>query len=212
MDTSDTFTTDGHLDTNRFNLHFAENVEVQFAFLLQHDFVVVRRETTIVRFESPMCGISFYHGRQSFEIGLEIESRPFPGEIFTLSDFIKLVDREQGDNYRNFASRTPDGVANGVQQLAKHFLNWIGPVIFNDEQVFVRLKLQRIALTNEYVLATNLLQARKRAEIAWRSKDYLGFINAFEPVRSLLTSTEVKKVEYAEKQQSASANHKHLFE
>jgi hypothetical protein len=183
--------------TNRSVLRFAEEVEDSFSFLKPLGFRRARSEPTFVRFESPQASINVYHGRRSFEIGLEIES---PTDAYSFSEILRLVDREQGEKYRNYATHTTQGVVEGVGKLAERFQRCIAAGILNDKQLFSRLKLQRQELATNYALETQLQQARRKAEVAWRNKDYASVVEAFKPLRAALTATEVGKLEFAEKQ------------
>jgi hypothetical protein len=157
----------------------------------------VRSEATFVRFESPRASINVYHGRRSFEIGLEIES---PTDAYSFSEILRLVNQEQGEQYRNYATHTVQGVADGIGKLAKLFQGCIAAGILNDKQLFARLKIQREELARDYALETRLKQARRKAETAWHKKDYAAVVKALEPLRASLTATEVGKLGFAEKQ------------
>ncbi|MBI3867401.1 MAG: hypothetical protein HY299_02635 [Verrucomicrobia bacterium] len=184
--------------TDRSLYRFAEEVKTQFSFLETSGFRCVRSEATFVRFESPTAGVNVYHGRQSFEIGLEIESASSPTDNYSLSEVLRLVDRKRGERYRNYATHTMQGVAEGVRKLAELFQHCIG--ILNDKELFLHLRLQRKELAKDYALETQLEQARRKAEAAWRTKDYAAVVEALKPSRAALTETEVAKLEFAEKQ------------
>lgn len=190
--------------TDRSVLRFAEEVKVRFAFLETLDFRCVRSEATFVRFESPRTKVSVYHGRRSFEIGLEIESASAPTDAptdaYSFSEILRLVDRKQGEQYKNYATHTAEGVAEGVGKLSGLFQRCIAAGILNDKQLFKRLKLQREELARNYALQTQLEQARRKSEAAWRTKDYAAVVEALKPFRAALTATEVGKLEFSERQ------------
>ena len=60
------------MSTDCTSLRFAETVEENFSFLQGHGFKRVQSEPAFVRFESSCIHLNVYHGRQSFEVGLEI--------------------------------------------------------------------------------------------------------------------------------------------
>ena len=186
--------------TDRSVLRFAEEVKDHFSFLEALGFHCVRSEATFVRFESPKASINVFHGRHSFEIDLEVESAQSPTDVYSFSEILRLVDREQGEQYRNYATHTPQGVAEGVGKLAELFQRCIAAGILNDKQLFSRLKLQRQELARNYALETQLVQARRKSESAWHKKDYAAVVEALKPLRAALTATEVGKLEFAEKQ------------
>ena len=183
--------------TDRSVLRFAEETKDRFAFLETLGFHHVRSEQTFVRFESPRANVNVYHGRRSFEIGLEIESA---ADAYSFSEILRLVDRKQVEQYRNYATHTAQGVAEGVAKLAELFQGCIAAGILNDKQLFARLKAQRGELARNYALETQLEQARRKSEAAWRTQDYAAVVAALKPLRAALTATEVGKLEFAEKQ------------
>jgi hypothetical protein len=186
--------------TDRSVLRFAEEVKGRFSFLETLGFRCVRSEATFVRFESARASVNVYHGRRSFEIGLEMESASSPTNAYSFSELLRLVDREQGEQYRNYATHTAQGVAEGVGKLAELFQRCIAAGILNDDQLFSRLKLQKKELTAIYANEVELRQARRAAEAAWHKKDYAAVVKVFKPLRAALTATEVGKLEFAEKQ------------
>ena len=186
--------------TDRSVLRFAEAVKERFAFLETLGFRCVRSEATFVRFESSRVAINIFHGRHSFEIDLEIEPAQSPTDVYSFSEILRLVDREQAEHSRSYATHTAQGVVEGVRQLAELFQWCIATGILNDDQLFSRLKLQKKELVKNYALETELFQARRTAEAAWRTKDYAAVVKALKPLRAALTATEAGKLEYAEKQ------------
>lgn len=186
--------------TDRSVLRFAEEVKDCFSFLEALGFRRVRSEPTFVRFESPRANINVYHGRRSFEIGLEIESASSPTDAYSFPEILRLVDRNQGDQYKYYATHTAQGVTEGVGKLAELFQRCIAAGILNDKQLFSRLKVQQKEIAAKYALEVELRQARRQSESAWHRKDYAAVVKALKPLRAALTATEVRKLEFAEKQ------------
>ena len=86
--------------------------------------------------------------------------------------------------------------------MAELFHRCISSGILNDEQVFSRLKRQRKELVNSYALETRLLLARRTAEAAWHKKDYETVMKLLKPFRAVLTTSEVGRLEFAERKGS----------
>jgi hypothetical protein len=186
--------------TDRSLLRFAEEVKDRFSFLEALGFRCVRSEATLVRFESPRVSINTYHGRRSFEIGLDVEPMAPSTHAYSISEILRLVDPEQAEHYRNYATHTAQGVAEGVRQLAGLFHHCIAAGILDDNRLFSHLKLQEEELAAKYAHEVELRQARRKSEAAWRTKDYAAVVEALKPLRAALTATEVGKLEFAEKQ------------
>lgn len=186
--------------SDRSVLRFAEEVKDRFSFLEALGFRRTCSEATLVRFESPSIGINVFHGRRSFEIGLEIQSTQLPTESYSIPEIVRIFDKEQGVQYKYYATHTAQGVSEGVRQLAKLFQRCVAAGLLNDTQFFSRLEQQKKELVAKYALEVQLRQARRESEIGWRKKDYAAVVKALKPLRAGLTATEVGKLEYAEKQ------------
>jgi hypothetical protein len=190
----------------RQSLRFAEAVEENFSFLAAHGFKCVQSEPTFVRFESEHDYVNIYHGRKSFELGLEIgpseasgsDERPYP-----MSGLIRLVEPSKADEYRNYATHTADGVAEGVQRLAALFRRYVDAGVLDDATLYSRLEENRKAWSRDYATKVKLGQARRKVEIAWHAKDYLKVVTLLRPLRDALTPAERQKLDFAEKHSEA---------
>jgi hypothetical protein len=187
--------------TDRHELRFAEAVEDQFGFLQEHGFRRVQREPSFVRFESKHVYVNVYHGRQSFEIGLEVGSLVAGAEetSYSMSEIIRLVEPGKADGYRNYAARSPNGVAEGVQGLAMLFRRYVDAGVLDGSGLFERLRKGRKTWSREYAKEVNLTHARQKLGVAWHAKDYTQVVELLRPLRDALTPTELHKLEYAEK-------------
>jgi len=61
-----------------------------FDFLLRLGFAVVRREETLVRFESDTVFVNVYHGRSSYQVGLEL-GRIREDDLYSLHEVLSAV-------------------------------------------------------------------------------------------------------------------------
>lgn len=95
----------------RSSLHFSHEVKKCFLFLEDLDFCCVRSEDTFVRYESPMMGINIYHGRQSYEISLEIQSVQAPIEMYSISEILSLVDPQNANIWMHRCDWKTDALA-----------------------------------------------------------------------------------------------------
>lgn len=188
---------------DRHVLHFAEVVEENFNFLAAHDFERTRRELTLVRFESKCVYVNVYHGRKSFELGLEVGQAALGlpnGTPYTMSEIVRLAEPAKADEYRNYAARDAAGVRAGVQQLAALFRRYFDAGVLDDSGVFVRFKRQREAWAQDFAQEVNLRQVRRKLDVVWHAKKYSEVVELLEPLRATLTPTELKKLEYAKKE------------
>lgn len=185
-------------DDDRSLLRFVDLVKLHFALLESRGFRCTHTEPTLVRFESPELGINIYHGRQSYEISLEIENVR-SSESYSLSEILRLVQNGRVEQYRVYATHTEEGVAEGVQELADRFLKCIDTGILVDSELFSRLKLQRENWARVYALETRLEQARNKSELAWQKGDFYEVVRVLGPLQEHLGPSDLRKLEYAKK-------------
>ena len=98
--------------TDRSLLRFADEVKAGFSFLEAIGFRCTRSEVTLVRFESAKIAIIVYHGRQSYEISLQIEDMR-GSESYSFSQILRFVRNERAEQYRNYTTQT------GVKRTAR---------------------------------------------------------------------------------------------
>jgi hypothetical protein len=188
---------------DRCTLKFSEAVKENFGFLEDHGLNLVRCTATFVHYESSRIYVNVYHGRKSFEIGIEIgEIRTkIPEESsFSISEIIRLLERGKIDQYRNFAARSAASVMKGVQQLAELFCSYVEMGLLEQVGLFVRLRKQRERWSQSFARSVDLTHAREKLASAWRVKDYAGIVGLLRPLRDTLSPSEQKKLEFAETQ------------
>jgi len=187
---------------NRTSLRFADAAEKHFAFLEAQGFQRTQSEPAFVRFESSTLFINIYHGRKSFEIGAELgrrgnaedEKQPYP-----MSALLGVAGVPTAKDYRDYATHTPDGVNEGLGKLAELFRDHVCRNLQN-ARLFQLLKEQRQAWASDFADGVNLRKARRKLDAAWHAKNYAKVVELLEPLRTDLTSTELKKLEYAKKE------------
>jgi hypothetical protein len=192
--------------TERSCLHFPEEVRFHFNYLVdRHDFCCVVVKSTFVRYESNNIFINIYHGRSSYEIGLEIGqlgSSGKPEEAFNISWLIKLVDPQRAADYKLYVAKTTDLVRKGVFQLCELFKKYAGKAIFADESTFTLLAKQTGDWKKSYAKEVLASQVRPKANAAFSNRNYGDAVCLYESIFSELTPAELKKLEFAQKQLS----------
>jgi hypothetical protein len=188
--------------TDRKLLRFADEVKIQFGFLELQGFRCVSSEVTLVRFESLDIGICVYHEKLSHEIGSTVESLMGP-DTYSFSEILRLVHRERMEEYRDYATNTVEGVAEGVRQLAELFRKSVDIHILKDREFFPNLKQQRNEWARNHALETQLVQARKKSDVAWKKGDFGEVVQILISLREHLNPSDLKKLEYAIKHSNA---------
>jgi len=179
---------------------FADAVAASFHFLTDRfGFKIVRRAPTFVRYESSHIFVNIYHGRSSYEIGLEVGLRgdPLQEEKFTLGDILEAVAAPQ--RYSFLQASTQDRVAKYVRRLADLALAHGEPVFGGDKEVFAKLRSAQGRQSQDYLLGIRLARARKAALAASQRQDYAAVIRILKPLRDHLTASEAKRLQYAER-------------
>jgi hypothetical protein len=193
------------IDTSaeRAKLGFVDSVLTNFQFLTEMGFNPVQKEVTFVRYESVNVFVNVFHGRASFELGVEIGIRCEPTERVTLYDVVAWADalkREGFGQHVIFQVSSPEGVQRFVPKLADLLRRYGQPFLRADTNAYTEVLEARSRATRDYERQVQLDDLRKRAEVAWNSKDFAGVVDLYGSVGSDVTSVESKRLAYAEKQ------------
>jgi len=90
-------------EVNRRQLGFEEPVLSNFDFLRSHGLKLVESAPTLVRFESREVFVNLYHGRASYEIGVEIGLKARS----VWAGLHRFVDRRNGVEVRGLRHKRP---------------------------------------------------------------------------------------------------------
>ncbi len=187
----------------RATLEFREAVLSSFKFLNDVGLRPVKEEMTLVRYESSEVFVNVYHGRASFELGVEIGRLQEPAEKLTLYDIIAWAGAEKAEGFGQhvtFQVSSREGVQEFVPKLAHLVQKYGAPFLKANATAYCAVHEARSRGAVEYEKQVNLRDVRKRAETAWHAKDYTQIVELYGPVREELTEVEAEKLAYAEKQ------------
>lgn len=183
-----------HVGRERTRLNFADAVSNRFAFLSGLGFGEVELLPTLVRYRKDDLEVAIYHGRQSFEIGLEVARL---GARYSIEELIRAADPEVAAQYRNYATTTPQGIAEGLARLEGLVKRYGERALSGDPVFFAMLDEQRKSWAEGYALDVLAGQLRPKAEAAFRSGDYRQAADIYERIRPRLSAAELKKLELA---------------
>lgn len=187
----------------RAKLGFKEAVLSSFQFLNDGGLRPVQQEMTFVRYESPEIFVNVYHGRASFELGVEIGRLREPQSKLTLYDIVAWAGAEKGEGlgqHVTFQVSSREAVQEFVPKLAELVKKHAGPFLRADDAAFDSAFEIQSERAKNYAKNVNLSQMRKKADAAWHAKDYARVIELYGPVRDDLDEVETKKLSYAEQQ------------
>lgn len=178
----------------RTRLNFALAAGKRFAFLEDLGFSEIESLATIVRYRKDDLEVGIYHGRQSYEIGLDVIYR---GMRYSMSELIRASDLDASKQYRNFAATTPESLAKGLALLEELVKRYGERALRGDAEFFAELESQRKLWSEEYALDTLAGQLRPKADAAFRRGDYREAAELYGKIRPCLTAAEVKKLAVA---------------
>lgn len=184
---------------DRLELRFVEAVQEEFRFLETHGYKCVWVEPTFIKYELGGFFVNVYHGRSSFELGVEIgqmNQADENGTGYSLTELLQFCAPEKKDRWY-FAARTPADVKTGVGRMAEAFKQCSDLILSGSPAVFDQLREQRKKWKYSFALDVLAKQTRPKAEMAFQKKRYAEAAKLYESIRAALTPTELKKLEYA---------------
>jgi hypothetical protein len=188
----------------RARLGFVEEVIAAFDFLTsEYGFRLVKAEVTFVRYETPEVFVNIYHGRASYELGVEIgcfaDTVDSAERHYSLVEIIELASAKAESGYTFYQASTPERVKTWVLRLAALVRKYADKALQGDALTFEQLREVRSRLSHEYLTAMKLRRIREQVNKAWQAKDYAKVVELYEQVRDDLSPAEQKKLEYARK-------------
>jgi len=177
-------------------LDFSAEARRAFAFLVAQGFVVEEASPTLIRYRKGEVAVAVYHGRRSYELGLEVSRGE---ETHSLAELIKLVDTAAAKNYRSWTATTTASVANGLDILSALAQRYGEQVLSGDPQSFMKLKAQQQAWSSEFALDVLAGQLRPQAHAAFRNGEYAEASELFERIEPRLSPVELQKLRVAQR-------------
>ncbi|MGO4882158.1 MAG: hypothetical protein ACLP59_15195 [Bryobacteraceae bacterium] len=196
------FRTDSGKD--RWQLGFKDAALSSFEFLRTYGLKSVGEDVTLVRYESDAVFVNVYHGRGSFEIGVEIGRLDRP-EKYGLDYIVSWAGKQawEAEGFGRgtmFQVSTLEGVQNIVPKVAQLVKKYGDPFLSGRPAFYDELQKANERASVAFEREQMLSRIRKEADAAWTAKDFPRVAELLQPVRSDLTEVESKRLAYAEKQ------------
>jgi hypothetical protein len=188
---------------DRGRLGFREAVRTSFRFLNELGLRPVEEKETFVRYESSAVFVNVYHGRASFELGVEIGRLKDPNEKLTLYDIVAWAGAEEKEGFGQhvvFQVSSPEGIREFVPKLARLAEEYGTPFLKNEASAYHGALEARSRGSAEYAKQVNLRSVRSKAQTAWHAKDHARVVELYGSMRNDLTEIEAKRMAYAEQQ------------
>ena len=186
---------------DRLRLGFTKAVEESFDFL-RRDFGyrMVEARPTFVRFESSDAFVNVFHGRSSYELGveigrwLEIDDETVE-QKFSLGEVIALDHDPSRVGYRPFATTEREPLGRFVRQLGDWTRRFATQLLEGDRRAFDRLSYLRASNFQASQEGRRAAKLRVAATEAWRRKDWGRVVDAYEEIVSELRTVKLEPSE-----------------
>lgn len=185
---------------SREMLGFSGAAEAAFHFLSNYGFRLHSSDVTILRYVSERVFLNVYHGRSSYELGVEVgllQARDGSNRGYPLGAFVGLTDSEAAASLRYFMATTPEEMRVGLERLAAQVKQYVQRALVGDETVFGELRQQQEERSKKYAAEVLADQVRPKAEEAFRARDYERVAELLSRIEDQLTPVERRKLEYA---------------
>ena len=185
--------------SQRERLHFPKAVRQEFAFLKKYGFREIQALSTLVRFQRDEIEIRVYHGRSSYEIGLEFH---YKNEEYSLGELIRISDPVALARFRYPQASTRNAVKLGVKTIGELTERYGHSALSGDMLIFARIRKCRPLWTKEFALDVLVAQVRPKAHRAFREGRYSEAVQLYGQISERLSEVERKKLAYAKSQSS----------
>lgn len=196
------------LGAAREQFGFLDAARARFGFLLDLGFKEAIAEPTYVRFERAEMFVEVFHGRASYELGVEFGRWVrVEGDVveqrFHLVDVLPVL--VPGVSFTARTATSNDQVVRFVEELAGAAKLAAEHLERRGADAFDRISEGVAARSDAYLDGLRAARLRKRADDAWQLKDFASVIDAYEEIDSELTTVELresetKRLSYARRQ------------
>ena len=180
-------------------------VKKYFDFLVtDNNFTCSKSTPYVVTYESPSVFITIaFDGNRSYELDLMIGLKDTGVSVpmsYSIAHILRYNDAPEAKQFSLIQVTNETSMAKFVQQLSDMIQKYGKELIAGDTKCFDRLAKYQRARSKEDAISFMLNSARSDAEKAWREKDYAKVFSCLKPFTYRLTSSELAKLQYSEKQ------------
>lgn len=187
-----TFTT----GAERSRLGFAEAVARWFSFLEStFGFHQVKQDATFVRYESDVLFLNVFHGRGSYEIGVELGKLEKPEVHYRLPVLVAaLAPGYTGSTVFQASSRS--SVERCVAEVARTLEAYCGAALRGDAETFRVVEQEARAESERVTLQAQFGAIIDRADQAWDTKDLGRARELYRRAEAALDATRRRRLHY----------------
>jgi len=181
-------------ESEQGRLAFAELAAEAFLFLLRIGFTVARREATLLRFESDAVFVNIYHGRRSYQIGVEI-GRLNGQEKFSLHELLVAFGPDEVDKARYQTSES-EPVKRYLAEIAATLDTKCRDVLVGDADAFEMLERVTSVSRQAATLQAQYGPIVRQADKAWEDKNLDLAATLYRASEPALDKTRRRRLEY----------------
>ena len=185
--------TDGRPD-ERARLDFENIVRKQFSFLAEFGFSEVEAGPSLVRYCKGRLGLDVYHGRRSYEIGVELLRGR---ECFSVGLAVGVVDPDAYRKYRLPAATTKSALVVSVEKQACIVRRYAEPALRGNRRFFRQLRDLGEENARQLAIDSLVFQVRPKAAEAFRERRFADAVGLYERIGDHLTVAERAKLKAA---------------
>lgn len=192
---------DRHMNDFRLIIDFNGKVKRIFDFLIREEgFNLVTEDVTFIRYESHLVFINFYHGRSSYELGVEMGLLVEEDTVFRLPTIIAALAPDYTGQVV-FQAGEPKIVEECLLKISALIKKYCVSLLNGDKTEWTKVSIQQQLNSQKLHEEYTINPVKEDAERAWKEKRYKDVVKLYSSVEHYLTNTEKKRLEYAKKQE-----------
>ena len=181
--------------SDRRRLKFAETVVREFGFVKAYGFRQVRGSATFVRYESDRLFLNVFHGRGSYEIGIELGRLSSPELHYRLPVLVAALVREPiGQTV--FQASNLHAVKKCVVEVARILKEFCGAALAGDSEAFRLIEKAAEAESERVTLHAQFSAIIDRADQAWEAKELDLATSLYQKAQPALDEARSRRLEY----------------
>lgn len=187
----------------RHRLGFAEAVIGEFAFLEStFGFHQVEQGPTFVRYESDRLFLNVFHGRGSYEIGVELGRLSNPESYYRLPSLVAgLAPTYTGRTVFQASSRRAVNLC--VAETARILREHCGAALAGEASALQTVEREAVAASERVTLQARFGAIVDRADRAWESKDLSLTMELYQRAEPALNDTRRRRLDYLRRREGA---------
>lgn len=176
---------------------FASVALAAFSCLLELGFRVVRRQETLVRFESSDVFLNVYHGRRSYEVGAEI-GRISRADLYSLHEILAAAAPDE-IGAASCQTTSSDVLERCLKTIASVLKRKCQPLLVGDAAAFDSLK--KVAATSRHVATMRAQYGAilNAADRAWERHERHHAAELYQSAQPALDKVRQRRLEYMRK-------------